>query len=146
MRTQAKDQPAPDPIERLPSEGNGEHAPNELTNALSPESNKTDKSKSSAASSATNTVNVPEEMRPRAPSRAGATEPFDKRERVEMEALLGEVRGHLGKLNSVRVLYLTDVRKVLYSTRFLEGEDAANNFLFNADRYSLMLNATRPLY
>ncbi|KAF8635992.1 hypothetical protein AX15_000154 [Amanita polypyramis BW_CC] len=36
----------------------------------------------------------------------------------EMEKLLGEVNGHL----------------VLYPTRFLEGEDLANNFLFNADR------------
>lgn len=25
--------------------------------------------------------------------------------------------------------------QVIYPTRFLEGEDAANNFLFNADRY-----------
>ncbi len=36
----------------------------------------------------------------------------------EMEALLGELNGHL----------------VLYSTKFLEGEDVVNNFLFNADR------------
>lgn len=36
----------------------------------------------------------------------------------EMEDLLGDVRGHL----------------VLYSTRFLEAEDLANNFLFNQER------------
>nr|AAN75150.2 SPO14 [Cryptococcus neoformans var. grubii] len=36
-------------------------------------------------------------------------------ERNEMEKLLNEVRGHL----------------VIYPTRFLEGEDLANNFLFN---------------
>ena len=52
----------------------------------------------------------------RAPSRADR--PFEKWERDEMEKLLVELRGHL----------------VLYPTRFLEGEDAANNFLFNADR------------
>ena len=52
----------------------------------------------------------------RAPSRADR--PFEKWERDEMEKLLGELRGHL----------------VLYPTRFLEGEDASNNFLFNADR------------
>ncbi|EJC97886.1 phospholipase D [Fomitiporia mediterranea MF3/22] len=52
----------------------------------------------------------------RTPSRADR--PFEKWERDEMEKLLGELRGHL----------------VLYPTRFLEGEDVANNFLFNADR------------
>ncbi|GBE83213.1 Phospholipase D1 [Sparassis crispa] len=46
------------------------------------------------------------------------TEPFDQTDQEEMEQLLGELRGHL----------------VLYPTRFLEGEDAANNFIFNADR------------
>ncbi|KAF9777640.1 phospholipase D [Thelephora terrestris] len=45
-------------------------------------------------------------------------EPFETWEREEMENLLGELRGHL----------------VIYPTRFLEGEDIANNFLFNADR------------
>ncbi|KIY71705.1 phospholipase D [Cylindrobasidium torrendii FP15055 ss-10] len=61
-----------------------------------------------------------EEGRPRARSRAGknAVEPFTRAERDEMEKLLSELCGHL----------------VLYPTRFLEGEDVANNFLFNADR------------
>lgn len=49
---------------------------------------------------------------------ARGVEPFDEADREEMEHLLEELRGHL----------------VLYPTRFLEGEDAANNFLFNADR------------
>ncbi|TFY72827.1 hypothetical protein EVG20_g164 [Dentipellis fragilis] len=44
--------------------------------------------------------------------------PFSKKEKEEMEVLLGELCGHL----------------VIYPTRFLEGEDIANNFLFNADR------------
>ena len=57
----------------------------------------------------------------RTPSRGH--EPFEKWERDEMEKLLGELRGHL----------------VLYPTRFLEGEDVSNNFLFNADRYVPLL-------
>jgi phospholipase D1/2 len=49
---------------------------------------------------------------------ARGPEPFEMWEREEMEQLLGELCGHL----------------VVYPTRFLEGEDVANNFLFNADR------------
>lgn len=45
-------------------------------------------------------------------------EPFTKQERDEMEELLKNVRGHL----------------VVYPNRFLEGEDMAGNFMFNADR------------
>jgi phospholipase D1/2 len=45
-------------------------------------------------------------------------EPFEQWEREEMENLLQTVCGHL----------------VVFPTRFLEGEDIANNFLFNADR------------
>lgn len=45
-------------------------------------------------------------------------EPFTKQERDEMEELLNDVCGHL----------------VVYPTRFLEGEDIAGNFVFNADR------------
>ncbi|KAJ7147560.1 phospholipase D [Mycena crocata] len=51
-------------------------------------------------------------------ARNAGPEPFEKWERDEMEKLLGQLNGHL----------------VLYSNRFLEGEDVANNFLFNADR------------
>ncbi|KAI1794831.1 phospholipase D [Ganoderma leucocontextum] len=50
---------------------------------------------------------------------AKGPKPFDQSEREEMENLLREVRGHL----------------VVYPTRFLEGEDIANNFLFASDRY-----------
>ena len=45
-------------------------------------------------------------------------EPLEQWERDEMEELLQNIRGHL----------------VVYPTRFLEGEDVANNFLFNTDR------------
>ncbi|KAF8895434.1 hypothetical protein BD779DRAFT_1619102 [Infundibulicybe gibba] len=58
------------------------------------------------------------EKDPKAKKPARGTEPFERWERDEMEKLLGELCGHL----------------VLYSNRFLEGEDIANNFLFNADR------------
>ncbi|KAI6132273.1 phospholipase D [Pisolithus croceorrhizus] len=46
-------------------------------------------------------------------------EPFDRAELEEMENLLKETCGHL----------------VIYPTRFLEGEDEADNFLFNIDRF-----------
>ncbi|KAJ1309919.1 hypothetical protein OPQ81_006678 [Rhizoctonia solani] len=45
-------------------------------------------------------------------------EPLEQWERDEMEELLQDIRGHL----------------VVFPTRFLEGEDVANNFLFNTDR------------
>jgi hypothetical protein len=46
-----------------------------------------------------------------------------------MEALLGEVRGTLG--NSFLLSLNIHLQAVMYSTRFLEAEDLANNFLFN---------------
>ncbi|KAF8323532.1 uncharacterized protein EI90DRAFT_3146978 [Cantharellus anzutake] len=55
-------------------------------------------------------------VKPRRPTHLG--EPLEAWERDEMEALLKETRGHL----------------VIYPTRFLEGEDVSDNFLFNADR------------
>jgi phospholipase D1/2 len=78
------------------------------------------------------------EDRARKPARG--SEPFEKWEREEMENLLGELRGHLGLFylrDTVRLL--TSSRPVVYSNRFLEGEDIANNFLFNADRYESYL-------
>ena len=73
--------------------------------------------------------------RPRKP--AGGVE---KREREEMEKLLGELCGHLGLLHHKRGWQLlTPPISVLYSKRFLEAEDVANNFLFNADRYDYHL-------
>ncbi|XP_006462684.1 hypothetical protein AGABI2DRAFT_186563 [Agaricus bisporus var. bisporus H97] len=48
----------------------------------------------------------------------GRCDHFERWEREEMARLLGELNGHL----------------VVYPTKFLEGEDSANNFLFNADR------------
>lgn len=62
-------------------------------------------------------------------------EPFEQWERDAMENLLMEVRGHLGEiLSSHQPESLPMSFIVVYPTRFLEGEDVANNFLFNTDR------------
>jgi phospholipase D1/2 len=65
---------------------------------------------------------------------ARGDEPFEKWEREAMEKLLGEVRGHLGMRITHDVFRSLTVSAVVFPTRFLEGEDVANNFLFNADR------------
>lgn len=54
--------------------------------------------------------------RPRRPT--NFDEPLEQWERDEFESLLEGVKGHL----------------VVFPIRFLEGEDTANNFLFNSDR------------
>ena len=56
-----------------------------------------------------------------------------------MERLLEELRGHLGTLVRIACYRCTNSPPVLYPTRFLEGEDIANNFLFNADRFAAIL-------
>jgi hypothetical protein len=61
-------------------------------------------------------------------------EPFDEAEMAEMEALLGELNGHLGPyLMAIHETVLT-TQIVVYPSRFLEGEIASNNFVFPADR------------
>jgi phospholipase D1/2 len=62
-------------------------------------------------------------------------EPFEPWEREAMEKLLGEVNGHLGlsdQQSGLTLLIFSLI--VLYPTKFLEAEDDADNFLFNADR------------
>ncbi|KAJ7212251.1 phospholipase D [Mycena pura] len=66
------------------------------------------------ANESTATTTASEKRKPR----STGTEPFERWERDEMEKLLGQLNGHL----------------VIFPNRFLEGEDVANNFLFNADR------------
>jgi phospholipase D1/2 len=68
----------------------------------------------------------------------GEPPPFTKQEREDMEALLDELCGHLGQFLggfgcSACAHWLIE-STVVYPTRFLEGEDVANNFLFNTDR------------
>ena len=124
---QIKDVSTPAPAGRVPSEaGNEDTLGHE---EAGPEPRQSESQKQSAAQSSTsiNSHKTTREHRDsetslkaddlrRQPSKGD--EPFEKWERDEMEKLLGELRGHL----------------VLYPTRFLEGEDVSNNFLFNADR------------
>ena len=102
LRFQARDHANADTIARVPSGSNGDHGAGDAQNgALSPESgNKSDRAKSIANSSAS-TINNVDDSRPRAPSRTGANEPFDRREREEMELLLRETRGHLGTISII---------------------------------------------
>lgn len=81
------------------------------------------------------------EKDPKTRKPARGIEGFEKWERDEMEALLGELNGHLGKRdpNHLAALISSCCVLVVYPTRSLEGEDAVNNFLFNADRYVCFL-------
>lgn len=129
----AKEAENPQPVGRMPSESGDADAlpgdqggpPTETTN--DPADNVSEGSATrvgdgseNQASATTPTKDLPhqtdKDTRSRKPARGD--EPFEKWEREEMEKLLGELNGHL----------------VIYPTRFLEGEDIANNFLFNADR------------
>lgn len=70
--------------------------------------------------------------KPRKPMKG--LEPFDEAEMAEMEALLGELNGHLGRyLMAIHETVLT-TEIVVYPSRFLEAEIASNNFVFPADR------------
>jgi phospholipase D1/2 len=70
------------------------------------------------------------------------SEPFEKWEQEEMEKLLLQLNGQLGMYrwsDSLTVeVYFGNVA-VLYPNHFLESEDTANNFLFNADRLVIVL-------
>jgi phospholipase D1/2 len=75
-------------------------------------------SNSSIPLSASTTLQVNSSQKSKQRKATHIDEPLDNWEREEMEKLLNEVVGHL----------------VIFPTRFLEGEDISNNFLFNADR------------
>ena len=64
------------------------------------------------------------------------SEPFEKWERDEMEELLSQLNGQLGmyRLHLDVEVFNSVTFTVVYPNHFLEGEDIANNFLFNADR------------
>ncbi|KAI0263930.1 phospholipase D [Gloeopeniophorella convolvens] len=150
-----KDDPAPEPLGRVPSEAGESHAPDEQGQQQEPRAEEIlgkvpigkAKLHPDGPQSEETPSHQPNGLNPsdaikreksigdksngqRADGQAnGGTQndknkktkgepPFTKQERDEMEALLQEVCGHL----------------VVYPTRFLEGEDVANNFLFNADR------------
>ncbi|RPD77444.1 phospholipase D [Lentinus tigrinus ALCF2SS1-7] len=138
----AKDQdPSDPPLARMPSEAADAEAPgqarianhyaNASQDALARERDHADDEESGSGSQSRNTPVPPESPTPvggngkekdkdkeKKPTSAKGPKPFDQAEREEMENLLHELRGHL----------------VVYPTRFLEGEDVANNFLFPSDR------------
>jgi phospholipase D1/2 len=86
------------------------------------------------SSFATTTQHDEDPAKPRRPAKG--SEPFEKWERDEMEKLLGQLNGQLGLWHVSLDAYWVNlnITLVLYSNRFLEGEDSANNFLFTADR------------
>ncbi|GLB38253.1 putative phospholipase [Lyophyllum shimeji] len=109
-------------VARVPSEAGDEGAPaDEKAESVAGSEEGTRPSKEGFEDAAASTVDISagqSEKEPKPKKRARRIEPFEKWERDEMEKLLGQLNGHL----------------VLFPTRFLEGEDIANNFLFNADR------------
>ncbi|KIJ54658.1 hypothetical protein M422DRAFT_240742 [Sphaerobolus stellatus SS14] len=111
MSKPAKDSPPPpEPVARMPSQ----EAENTTTiGETDSQAGKGDDGSDEKDDPSKDAKSPPLKNRPSRPD-----EPFEQWEREEMEALLTEVRGHL----------------VVYPTRFLEGEDVANNFLFPADR------------
>lgn len=115
MNKPPRDKSTPDPIARVPSETGDQDAPGQDENLLA-HGEDTVVQFAEDVETAANPSGSDKDVKGKKPSRG--TEPFEKWERDEMEKLLREVCGHL----------------VVYPTRFLEGEDVANNFLFNADR------------
>lgn len=122
-----KGQTTPEPVARLPSEAGDE-------NALGQEKGSTGKAgvdvqgdNKTAEAEVSSSSEAPAQQHGEGSSSGGddksripakGDEPFELWEREEMERLLEDLRGHV----------------VIYPTRFMEGEDVINNFLFNADR------------
>ncbi|KAG2151353.1 phospholipase D [Suillus clintonianus] len=107
-----------DPASRVPSETAHEDGPYQkggLANAAE-ESRETFHTNDGSDGAPRGSHPLDKDIRGRKP--VNGVEPFTKQERDEMEELLKDVRGHL----------------VVYPTRFLEVEDNAGNFVFNADR------------
>ncbi|KAF8158304.1 hypothetical protein B0H34DRAFT_769482 [Crassisporium funariophilum] len=118
-----RDSTSGEPVARVPSESGDEGAAHEsqasdtidMASEMSKEGDEAPSTPMHNSSFAT-THNEEQPSKPRRAARG--SEPFEKWERDEMEKLLLQLNGHL----------------VIYPNRFLEGEDIANNFLFNADR------------
>ncbi|KAJ3856607.1 phospholipase D [Lentinula lateritia] len=115
-----RDSTTSDVVGRVPSETGDEDVPLEGKSAQADEQedNHSRPSKEGEENEDLHLGATSSEKDPKTRKSTRGIEGFEKWERDEMEALLGELNGHL----------------VLYPTRFLEGEDAVNNFLFNADR------------
>ncbi|KAI0771162.1 phospholipase D [Trametes elegans] len=120
--------PADPPLARMPSEAADHEAPGQARVAdhyahasednLAREREHADDNEESRTSSTPLPPDTKEKEKEKQRPASKGPKPFDQSEREEMENLLSELRGHL----------------VLYPTRFLEGEDVANNFLFPSDR------------
>lgn len=143
--SKARDGASSDPVARVPSEAGDMDAPEEEGEDKAPHDDDAACSKTGSSG---------DDKEPSVPNGQGPSEkvkkpekgepPFTRQEREEMESLLRELCGHLGKQNlTYKMAARTEVicLLVLYPTRFLEGEDIANNFLFNADRLMPM-----PIY
>ncbi|KAF5389183.1 hypothetical protein D9757_003438 [Collybiopsis confluens] len=115
-----RDSATPEAVGRVPSETGDEDVPLEGKSARIDEQDD-EKSRPSEEDMHLGASASEKDPKTRRPTRG--IEGFDRWERDEMETLLGQLNGHL----------------VLYPTRFLEGEDAVNNFLFNADRFVIAL-------
>ncbi|KAH9949881.1 phospholipase D [Amylocystis lapponica] len=121
-----KEHDAAEPLARMPSEAGDMDAPGqphtaENTVHAEEETHGKGKEPTDDATDSTGARSTPTpgpDEKTRKAKAARGPEPFEQADREEMEHLLHELRGHL----------------VIYPSRFLEGEDAANNFLFNADR------------
>ncbi|KAF8916964.1 hypothetical protein CPB85DRAFT_1453067 [Mucidula mucida] len=116
-----RDSSTPEAVGRVPSETGDETVPSDTGENLAEHLEDSVHPNEDATTDPDMNSSTPGLEKEPSRSRSRATrgvEPFTKAERDEMEKLLGELCGHL----------------VLYPTRFLEGEDVANNFLFNADR------------
>ncbi|KAJ3730986.1 phospholipase D [Lentinula guzmanii] len=115
-----RDGATPEAVGRVPSETGDEDVPLEGKSAQADdqEDNHSQRSKEGEETEEMHLGATSSEKDPKTRKPARGIEGFEKWERDAMESLLGELNGHL----------------VLYPTRFLEGEDAVNNFLFNADR------------
>lgn len=147
---QAKDQPSAEPVARIPSDTD----PDAPVPQHSSESGDTvvesagpkvrdfvsDQASDPSAAASGSNANGATSAQDAKKKPARGPEPFDQSEREEMERMLEELRGHLGEI-SYSLPSVTSCRAdygglcvVIYPSRFLEGEDIANNFLWNADR------------
>jgi phospholipase D1/2 len=110
---------SPYPVSRVPSEtahGDGPYQKGGLANAAEESRDTFHTHDGSDGAPSRGSQLLEKDTRSRKP--VNGIESFTKQERDEMEELLKDVRGHL----------------VVYPSRFLEGEDVAGNFIFNADR------------
>jgi hypothetical protein len=130
------------PMARLPSDPAEEQFINRATEDGTPAENHAEEPVGGAVGGEDQKDNV----LPPPPGSAGTQDTFRRKpakgsegheqvEREQMEKLLHQLNGHLGELCYLVLCFaMIDFGQVVYPTQFLEGEDIANNFLFNADR------------